>query len=142
MEIKVLKNDDGRVRFDSLEKGACFRSNANEYYIKNNFHGGASRSTLLKSGTISGYFEPGSMVLPVKAKVVIQGGENISGTMEDQDNMPLPAAIKRLLCENRQLRGIVSSMVLLIPEDEFNKFQLRKMRNDVVVDALFTQTPV
>ncbi len=75
MEIKVLKNDDGRVRFDGMAPGSCFRfgdcEEDFEYLMKVddelgvlavNVEDGRKRNIV-----------PRARVLPVKAKVVIGG---------------------------------------------------------------------
>ena len=80
MKIEILKGEDGRVPFDSLESGECFCQDPELglYFIKALFRPSVvdpdptrnARATQVDTGEIK-LFGLDTPVLPVKAKVVI-----------------------------------------------------------------------
>ncbi len=75
MKIEILPSEDGSVRFDRVTVGVCFRITDGAYYMKTNSgSSGAGRAVHLEIGVVT-FFDPGTRVLPVEAKVVIGGDE-------------------------------------------------------------------
>ncbi len=75
MKIEVKPIEDGSVRFDRVTVGVCFRTTDGVYYMKTDpSRTGGGRAAHLKIGVVT-FFDSGSRVLPVEAKVVIGGDE-------------------------------------------------------------------